>query len=388
MNPPPAFHVMVKPCGASCNLSCQYCFYRAAEALYPAKPLRMPAEILESFTRQYIESQQVPEITFSWQGGEPTLMGLEFFKTALDYQQKYRQAGTVIRNTIQTNGVLLDDAWCAFLHDHEFLVGISLDGPRALHDTYRLDRKGRPTFATVIKGLELLRRHRVEFNVLSCVHAANAGQPLEVYRFLRDKAGTQFIQFIPVVERERRSELPQGQRPVTDRSVPQGQYGKFLNAIFDEWVRRDVGRVYVQAFDAALAAWYGTPPSLCVSAPTCGSAVVLEHNGDVYSCDHFVDRSFLLGNIRDRHIVELVGSERQRRFGQAKHDSLPQECRQCNVLFACYGGCLKDRQSDSALNYLCSDYKAFFNHVRRPMEIMSRLLRQGRAPAEIMTLYC
>lgn len=389
VNAPTAFHVMVKPCGASCNLSCQYCFYRAAEVLYPEKPLRMSPEILDSFTRQYIESQRVPEVVFAWQGGEPTLMGLDFFQAALECQRKYQRPGLVIRNTLQTNGVLLDDAWCEFLRRHDFLVGISLDGPREAHDAFRRDKKGQPTFEAVMKGLALLQRHRVEFNVLACVHAANAGQPLEVYRFLRDEAGARFIQFIPVVERSPRTNRTSG--PVTARSVSGKQFGDFLIAVFDEWVKRDVGRVFVQAFDAALGAWFGAPPSMCAYAPTCGDAVVLEHNGDVYSCDHFVDSAFLLGNIRDRHIAELVGSEPQRRFGLAKREALPVFCRRCEFLFACHGGCPKNRlltapDGEPGLNYLCSGYWSFFRHVRGPMQTMAGLLRQGRAPADIMLL--
>ena len=389
VNAPPAFHVMVKPCGASCNLSCQYCFYRAAESLYPDKPRHMSAEILDSFTRQYIESQHVPEVVFAWQGGEPTLMGLDFLETALECQCKYQRPGLVIRNTLQTNGILLDDAWCEFLHRHDFLVGISLDGPREVHDAFRLDKKGRPTFDAVMKGLALLQRHQVEFNVLACVHAANAGHPLGVYEFLRDTAGARFIQFIPVVERA--TQMNNADSPVTPPSVSGSRFGDFLIAVFDEWVKRDVGRVFVQAFDAALGAWFGTPPSLCAFAPTCGTAIVMEHNGDVYSCDHFVNSASLLGNIRDRHIGELVGSEQQRRFGSAKLEALPLYCRQCEVLFACHGGCPKDRilttpDGEPGLNYLCSGYRGFFSHIRQPMETMASLLRQGRAPAEIMIL--
>ncbi len=316
-------------------------------------------------------------------------MGLDFFEAALECQRKHQRPGLVIRNTLQTNGVLLDDAWCEFLQRHDFLVGISLDGPPEAHDAFRLDKKGRPTFDAVMKGLAVLQRHQVEFNVLACVHAANAGQPLEVYRFLRDEAGARFIQFIPVVERSPRMNGTSG--PVTARSVSGKQFGDFLIAVFDEWVKRDVGRVFVQAFDAALGAWFGTPPSMCASAPTCGDAVVLEHNGDVYSCDHFVDSAFLLGNIRDRHIAELVGSEPQRRFGLAKREALPVFCRRCEFLFACHGGCPKDRlltapDGEPGLNYLCSGYWSFFRHVRGPMQTMAGLLRQGRAPADIMLL--
>ena len=389
MNAAPAFHVMVKPCGASCNLSCQYCYYRAAEALYPDKPLRMAAETLDRFTKQFIESQLVPEITFAWQGGEPTLMGLDFFRAALDYQSRYQRPGQVIRNTFQTNGVLLDDTWCGFLHRHGYLVGISLDGLPEAHNAFRLDKRGVPTYDSVMKGLALLQRHRVEFNVLTCVHAANAGQPLEVYHFLRDEVGARFIQFIPVVERTSPTDWSSG--PATSRSVSGKQFGDFLIAVFDEWIRRDVGEVFIQIFDAALGAWFGAPPSMCALAPTCGTAVVLEHNGDVYSCDHFVDSAFLLGNIWDRHIAQLVGSEQQRRFGLAKREALPVSCHRCEFLFACHGGCPKDRllttpSGETGLNHLCSGYWAFFNHVRGPMQTMAGLLRKGRAPADIMAM--
>ncbi len=317
-------------------------------------------------------------------------MGLDFFQAALECQRKYQRPGLVIRNTLQTNGVLLDDAWCEFLHRHDFLVGISLDGPREAHDAFRLDKKGRPTFDAVMKGLALLQRHQVEFNVLACVHAANANSAARrCTAFLRDAVGARFIQFIPVVERD--SQVNEGDNPVTARSVSGRRFGEFMIAVFDEWVKRDVGRVFVQSFDAALGAWFGTPPSMCAFAPTCGTAVVLEHNGDVYSCDHFVDSASLLGNIRDQHIGELVGSGRQRRFGLAKREALPRYCRQCEVLFACHGGCPKDRvltapDGEPGLNYLCSGYRAFFSHIRQPMETMAGLLRQGRAPAEIMIL--
>ncbi len=382
-----AFHVMIKPCGASCNLDCRYCFYSRTGALYPDKPWRMTPDVLDSFTRQYLESQSVPEVTFAWQGGEPTLMGMDFYRAALESQRRYRRPGLVIRNTLQTNGVLLDDAWCDFLHRHDFLVGISLDGPREMHDAFRRDKRNKSTFGSVMRGLSMLQKHRVEFNVLACVHAANASQPLEVYRFFRDTAGARFIQFIPVVERVARQSGADD--AVSSRSVSGGQYGRFMIGVFDEWVRHDVGHVFVQAFDAALGAWFGTAPSMCCHAPVCGTGVVLEHNGDVYSCDHFVNEAFLLGNIRDRHIGELVGAEQQRHFGLAKRESLPGHCRQCEVLFACHGGCPKDRvlttpDGEPGLNYLCAGYHAFFSHIGRTMEIMAGLLREGRAPAEIM----
>jgi uncharacterized protein len=388
---PPGFHLLAKPTGAICNLACRYCFFLSKEALYPGSRFRMSDELLETYIRQLIESHRVPEVTVAWQGGEPTLMGLDFFRRSIEYQAKYRKPGMTIRNTIQTNGTLLDDEWCAFFREHDFLVGISLDGPRELHDAYRVNKGGRPTFDRVMRGLRLLQKHGVEHNVLTTIHAANADHPLEVYRFLRDEAGARFIQFIPIVERENEIGIPKGNR-VTDRSVTAEQFGRFLIAVFDEWVRRDVGRVFVQMFDVALANWVGAPPGLCVHSPTCGTALALEHNGDLYSCDHFVEPEHLLGNINGQHLVDLVASERQRRFGRAKLDTLPRYCRECSVRFACHGGCPKDRfietpDGEPGLNYLCAGYKAFFQHIGRPMRIMAGLLLRGRAPAEIMELY-
>jgi uncharacterized protein len=296
-----------------------------------------------------------------------------------------------IHNTIQTNGTLLDDEWCAFFREHDFLVGISIDGARELHDTYRVNKGGRPTFDQVMRGLGYLQEHGVEYNVLTTLHAANADHPLEVYRFLRDEAGASYIQFIPIVERENESGFQEGST-VTGRSVKAEQYGRFLIAVFDEWVRRDVGRVFVQMFDVALANRVGAPPGLCVHSPTCGSALALEHNGDLYSCDHFVEPKYLLGNIGERRMVELVGSEQQHRFGRAKIDTLPRQCRECEVRFACHGGCPKDRfietpDGEPGLNYLCAGYQIFFRHIDRSMRIMADLLRRGRAAAEIMDLH-
>ena len=380
---PPAFHVMLKPHGAVCNLGCAYCYYLPKEALYPGDNLHLSDELLDVFTRQYIAAHRVPEVTFHWQGGEPTLMGLDFFRRAVALQEAYRRPGMRIHNVLQTNGTILDEEWCRFLREHRFLVGLSLDGPRELHDVYRLDKAGRPTFERVMGGLRLLRKHRVEFNILATVNAANVSRPLSVYHFLRDEAGARFIQFIPIVER-----TPAGQ--VTDRSVTGEQYGDFLIAIFDEWVRRDVGRVFVQTFDAALTAWLGGPPALCVFAETCGAALVMEHNGDLYACDHFVDPGYRLGNIRELELSEMVGSERQRAFGLAKRDALPRYCRECPVRFACNGGCPKDRllstpEGEPGLNYLCEGYRAFFSHSERPLRLLAEELRAGR-PAEIVML--
>lgn len=387
---PPAFHIMTKPRGAICNLDCEYCYFLSKEMLYPGSRFRMADELLESYTKQYIEAQRVPEVTFAWQGGEPTLMGLDFFRRAVALQQKYRKPGMTIHNALQTNGTLLDDEWCRFFHQHNFLIGLSVDGPQPLHDHYRVDKGGAPTFARVMRGRALLQKHRVEHNILTTVHAANADHPLEVYRFLRDELGTQFMQFIPIVERENETGYQEGDT-VYDRSVTAEQYGDFLIAIFDEWVRRDVGRVFVQIFDVALAAWSGHNPGLCIFEETCGNALALEHNGDLFSCDHFVEPAYRLGNIQEIPLIDLVASEQQRQFGLDKRDALPQYCLDCEVRFVCNGGCPKNRFIETpdgapGLNYLCAGYRAFFNHIRRPMEIMANELRQRRPPANVMRI--
>ena len=385
---PAAFHIMIKPRGPACNLGCAYCYYLSKERLYPGGKLRMTDELLDGFTRQYIEAQRVPEVTFGWQGGEPTLMGLDFFQLALELQRKYRRPGTRTQNTIQTNGTLLNDEWCRFFRQHDFLIGLSLDGPREVHDAYRVDKGGHPTFDRVMDGVNLLKKHGVEFNILTTVHAANADHPLEVYRFLRDEVSAQFIQFVPIVERDNETGFQEGTQ-VTERSVAARQYGGFLIAIFDEWVRRDVGHVSVRIFDIALAAWAGQRPGLCIFEETCGTALVLEHNGDLYACDHFVEPRCKLGNIQVTPLIELVGSDQQRQFGQAKRDALPSYCRECEVRFVCNGGCPKNRvlcapDGEPGLNYLCAAYKRFFTHIEGPMQVMASKLKAGRTPASIM----
>lgn len=385
---PPAFHVMTKPRGAICNLDCEYCYFLSKEMLYPGSRFRMARELLEEYIKQYIEAQRVPEVTFAWQGGEPTLMGLEFFRQAVQLQEKYQRPGMRVLNTLQTNGTLLDDEWCAFFKEHDFLIGLSIDGPKELHDAYRVDKGGQPTFDRVMKGLELLNKHEVEVNVLTTLHAANARHPLRVYRFLRDEVGAHFMQFIPIVERDNHTGFQEGDQ-VTARSITGKQYGQFLITVFDEWVRRDVGRVYVQLFDVALAAWLGMPKGLCVFEETCGNALAMEHNGDVYSCDHFVEPAHLLGNLEELPLVDMVASEKQRAFGQAKKGTLPQYCRECEVRFVCNGGCPKDRilqtpDGEPGLNYLCEGYRAFFNHIAPAMRFMVTELRHQRPPANIM----
>jgi uncharacterized protein len=404
-----SFHLLAKPTGAVCNLDCKYCFFLSKEMLYPGSRFHMADDLLETYIRQLLESQAGPEVIVGWQGGEPTLMGLAFFERSIEYVEKSRQPWQKVSYTIQTNGTKLDDEWCAFLKRHKFLVGLSIDGPAALHDAYRVDKGGAGTFDDVMRGWNVLNRHGVDVNILCSVHAANAEHPLEVYKFFRDELKTSFIQFIPIIERVTEEMLPvanmgwgeRGSDPrplylldgnqVTERSVRPEQWGQFLNTIFDEWVLRDVGTVYVQMFDAALASWVGAPPSMCIFSETCGSAVALEHNGDLYSCDHFVEPKYLLGNIKQVHMLKLVTSEQQQQFGLAKRDTLPKYCRDCSVRFACHGECPKNRfistpDGEPGLNYLCAGYKDFFTHIDRPMRTMANLLRQGRFADEAMAL--
>ncbi len=379
----PAFNLMAKPGGPRCNLSCQYCFYSGKGELYPKSRFRMSDKVLLEYTRQTIEAHCVPEVTFAWQGGEPTLMGRNFFEKAIAIQKRYGKPGLVINNTIQTNGTLLDDRWCEFFRKHRFLVGISIDGPRELHDACRTDAAGKGTFDRVMKGIAYLKKHRVDFNILCTVNAVNGDHPGEVYRFFRDEIKAQFIQFIPVVQRASESGA------VTPLSVGPVQYGKFLSGVFDEWVRHDVAQVYVQHFDLALANWYGEPHGICVFSPACGQSMVIEHNGDIYSCDHFVDRDHLLGNIMTSPVRELVNSHRQSQFGWSKKAGLPGFCRKCRFLFACNGECPKNRftmtqDGEPGFNYLCEGYQLFFEHISGPMKFMVQELRAGRPPANVM----
>ena len=350
----------------------------------------MTDEVLEQYLRQYIEAQHVPEATISWQGGEPTLMGLDFFRRSVELAEKYKKPGMRLHYTMQTNGTNLDDEWCAFFREHGFLIGISIDGPPDIHNTYRRDKGGKPSFDRVKRGLDYLKKHNVDFNILCTVHAANADHPLTVYRYFRDELQAQFMQFIAIVERDNETGYQEG-NTVTARSVKPEQYGDFLIAIFDEWVRRDVGEVFVQIFDVALAAWYGDPPAVCVFAPTCGDALALEHTGDLYSCDHFVEPRYLLGNIVETPLAQMVGSQQQRKFGQDKLDTLPRYCLECPVRFVCHGACPKNRfiptpDGQPGLNYLCAGYRKFFTHIDRPMRIMRSLLLQNRAPSEIVQI--
>ncbi len=387
---PQAFHVMAKPTGAKCNLECDYCFFLKKENLYPGSHFRMSDEVMEDYIRQTIEGHRVPQVSISWQGGEPTLMGLDFFRRTIEVEKKWSPPGLCIENTFQTNGVLLDDEWCRFLHDNRFLVGLSLDGPPHLHDVYRHDKGGKSVFDRVVRAARLMQKHAVEFNILCTVNAANSREPLEVYRFFRDELGARFIQLIPIVERDNETGYQEGAK-VTDRTVDPAEYGRFLSRIFDEWVRRDVGRMYVTFFDAVLASYLRGTSTICVLSPTCGESVALEHTGDLYSCDHFVEPRYLLGNIGEKSIRELIGSEKQRQFGHDKSATLPSFCRDCAFLFTCYGECPKNRllttpEGEPGLNWLCQGLKAFFAHADGAMRIMADLLRRGRYADEIMNI--
>ena len=381
---PQAFHVMAKPTGALCNLDCAYCFFLKKESLYPGSSFHMSDEVMESYVRQIIQSGQP---TIAWQGGEPTLMGLDFFRRALAAEKKFLRPGQVVENTLQTNGILIDEEWCKFLNQNRFLVGISMDGPRQLHDAYRKDKGGNSTFDRVVEAVHLMQKHRVEFNVLCTVNAVNSQYPLDVYRFFRDELKAQYIQFIPIVERDNASGNQEGEN-VTERTVPADVYGRFLIAIFDEWVQHDVGTMFVPFFDSVLASYVYGQSSVCVLRPTCGDALALEHNGDLYSCDHFVEPQHLLGNITKSPMFELAGGEKQIAFGRAKA-SLPRTCRECRFLFTCHGECPKNRvlataSGEPRLNWLCAGLKAFFAHTEKPMKEMAALLKSGRYADEIM----
>lgn len=399
------FHLMTKPMGSKCNLDCTYCFYLEKEKLYPtANDFKMSPEVLEAYVRDYIQAQPGPVVSFAWQGGEPTLAGVEFFRRAVALQQRYAN-GKTVENAFQTNGTLLNDEWGAFLAENRFLVGLSIDGPAHFHNAYRVDRGGQPSFDRVMQGLEVLKRHGVEFNTLTTVHRHNARAPLEIYRFLRS-IGSTYLQFIPIVERNADQAAADANglwlapppdhddaaaldTQVTEWSVRPIDYGNFLSAIFDEWVKRDVGQIFVQQFDAALANWVGAPAGVCVFSENCGRALAVEHNGDVFSCDHYVYPRYKLGNLLNTTLASMVDSPQQQNFGLAKSATLPRYCRECPVRFACHGECPKHRflrtpHGEPGLNYLCAGYKKFFTHIDTPMRKMAALLSMGRAPAEIM----
>jgi uncharacterized protein len=379
-----AFHVMTKPTGAVCNLDCTYCFYLTKEQLYPGSEFRMADDVLEAYVSGLLAAHRgIDEVVVAFQGGEPTLMGVSFFERVLEIERAHAEPGQRILNTLQTNATLIDDDWASFLSEHDFLVGVSIDGPRDVHDAYRVDKGGKPTFDRVMRGLSLLKHHGVSWNALTTVQAANARRGLETYRFLRDECEAEFIQFIPVVEVTAHG--------VSERSVTGETFGRFLIEVFDEWVSLDVGRVFVQHFDTSLAHWLGIPDAgICVHAEECGRSVALEHNGDLYSCDHFVDPAHLIGNLADgRSLLQIVDSPEQAAFGRAKRTGLPRYCVDCDVRFACNGGCPKDRilttpDGEPGLNHLCVGYRAFFRHINQPMTVMANLLRQGRDADGVM----
>ncbi len=401
-------HMLAKPIGPACNLDCGYCFYLEKEAYWPKKErMRMPDDVLEAYVQRYIAAQSTPEVEFTWQGGEPTLMGVEFFERAMALQAQYAN-GKTIRNTLQTNGTLIDEAWCAFFKQHQFLIGLSLDGPRAYNDISRPDKQGRSSYDDTLRGMRLMQQHGIDFNVLVTVSSANVAHPVEIYNFLKAE-GAHFIQFNPVVERQTRpqeaviglhfSNPPKWTQPavakqdlhaqVTPHTVGSEAYGDFLNAVFDEWVKKDVGTVHVMNFEWALAAWVQLPATACIFAKRCGRALMVEHDGDVFSCDHFMYPEYKLGNITKDDPVALVNSPAQVAFGDAKETTLPGQCQRCEFKFACNGECPKNRfavtkDGEPGLNYLCQGYMKYFGHITPAMNQLAKLLAQGKPASDIM----
>ena len=389
-------YVMLKPAGAHCNLACKYCYYLEKNKLYPtAQRHLMSDEMLEQFTREYIEAQTMNQVLFTWHGGEPLLRSIDFYRKALSLQQKYA-GGRRIDNVIQTNGTLLTDEWCEFFAQNHWLVGISIDGPQPDHDHYRLTAAGKPSWKKVMQGIKLLKKHGVEWNAMAVVNAYNANHPLEFYRFFKEN-GCQFLQFTPIVERLTRHEdgrtlaslADKDEISLSEASVTPEQWGNFLCAIFDEWVRKDVGKIFVEIFDCTLANWMGISPGICAYSKECGHAGVMEHNGDVYSCDHFVFPEYKLGNIRDHSLIDMLYGEQQQEFSRLKHSSLPRQCKECDMEFACHGECpknrfMKDKYGDSGLNYLCPGYYHYYQHVAPYMDYMKQELMSQRPPSNIM----
>ena len=389
-------YVMLKPAGAHCNLACKYCYYLEKNKLYPtAQRHLMSDEMLEQFTREYIEAQTMNQVLFTWHGGEPLLRSIDFYRKALSLQQKYA-GGRRIDNVIQTNGTLLTDEWCEFFAQNHRLVGISIDGPQPDHDHYRLTAAGKPSWKKVMQGIKLLKKHRVEWNAMAVVNAYNANHPLEFYRFFKEN-GCQFLQFTPIVERLTRHEdgrtlanlADKDEISLSEASVAPEQWGYFLCAIFDEWVRKDVGKIFVEIFDCTLANWMAISPGICAYSKECGHAGVMEHNGDVYSCDHFVFPEYKLGNIRDHSLIDMLYGEQQQEFSRLKHSSLPRQCKECDMEFACHGECpknrfMKDKYGDSGLNYLCPGYYHYYQHVAPYMDYMKQELMSQRPPSNIM----
>jgi len=390
-------YVMLKPVGSKCNLNCDYCYYLEKANLFPKNNNQvMSEELLERFTKQYIESQTQPQVMFTWHGGETLMRPLSFYRKAVELQRKYA-GGRQIDNSIQTNGTLLTDEWCAFFKEHNFLVGISIDGPQEFHDEYRRDKMGRPSFRRVMRGIDLLKKHGVEFNCLAVVNDYNVDYPLEFYRFFKD-IDCRYIQFTPIVERIRKTDSPLKLATATDEeedvelapfSVPADKWGKFLCDLFDEWMKEDVGKFFIQIFDATLANWVGEQPGICTMARTCGHAGAMEFNGDLYSCDHFVYPEYRLGNIYSTPLASLMYSDRQLAFGNDKFDRLPQQCRECDMLFTCFGECpknrfIRDKYGNKGLNYLCSGYYRYYSHVAPYMDFMKQELLAKRPPANVM----
>ncbi|RHA82194.1 anaerobic sulfatase-maturation protein [Segatella copri] len=389
-------YVMLKPAGAHCNLACKYCYYLEKNKLYPtAQRHLMSDEMLEQFTREYIEAQTMNQVLFTWHGGEPLLRSIDFYRKALSLQQKYA-GGRRIDNVIQTNGTLLTDEWCEFFAQNHWLVGISIDGPQPDHDHYRLTAAGKPSWKKVMQGIKLLKKHGVEWNAMAVVNAYNVNHPLEFYRFFKEN-GCQFLQFTPIVERLTRHEdgrtlaslADKDEISLSEASVAPEQWGYFLCAIFDEWVRKDVGKIFVEIFDCTLANWMGISPGICAYSKECGHAGVMEHNGDVYSCDHFVFPEYKLGNIRDHSLIDMLYGEQQQEFSRLKHSSLPRQCKECDMEFACHGECpknrfMKDKYGDSGLNYLCPGYYHYYQHVAPYMDYMKQELMSQRPPSNIM----
>ena len=389
-------YVMLKPAGAHCNLACKYCYYLEKNKLYPtAQRHLMSDEMLEQFTREYIEAQTMNQVLFTWHGGEPLLRSIDFYRKALSLQQKYA-GGRRIDNVIQTNGTLLTDEWCEFFAQNHWLVGISIDGPQPDHDHYRLTAAGKPSWKKVMQGIKLLKKHGVEWNAMAVVNAYNGNHPLEFYRFFKEN-GCQFLQFTPIVERLTRHEdgrtlaslADKDEISLSEASVAPEQWGYFLCAIFDEWVRKDVGKIFVEIFDCTLANWMGISPGICAYSKECGHAGVMEHNGDVYSCDHFVFPEYKLGNIRDHSLIDMLYGEQQQEFSRLKHSSLPRQCKECDMEFACHGECpknrfMKDKYGDSGLNYLCPGYYHYYQHVAPYMDYMKQELMAQRPPSNIM----
>lgn len=389
-------YVMLKPAGAHCNLACKYCYYLEKNKLYPtAQRHLMSDEMLEQFTREYIEAQTMNQVLFTWHGGEPLLRSIDFYRKALSLQQKYAGSRR-IDNVIQTNGTLLTDEWCEFFAQNHWLVGISIDGPQPDHDHYRLTAAGKPSWKKVMQGIKLLKKHGVEWNAMAVVNAYNANHPLEFYRFFKEN-GCQFLQFTPIVERLTRHEdgrtlaslADKDEISLSEASVAPEQWSYFLCAIFDEWVRKDVGKIFVEIFDCTLANWMGISPGICAYSKECGHAGVMEHNGDVYSCDHFVFPEYKLGNIRDHSLIDMLYGEQQQEFSRLKHSSLPRQCKECDMEFACHGECpknrfMKDKYGDSGLNYLCPGYYHYYQHVAPYMDYMKQELMSQRPPSNIM----